>query len=77
MDSIQPGLDEGHVPGGMGHPGLQQSLSHDSLRVVQQPQQGALLAAIITVPQDFQLPAEITLGLLWASRRGKELKVVH
>lgn len=59
LHSIQAGLDEGYVSGGVGHPGFQQPLAHQGFGVVQQPQQGSLLAAIITVSQHLQLPAPL------------------
>lgn len=56
LNGVKPGLYKGDVSGGVSYPVLQQALAHDSLCVIQQPQQGSLLTAVITVPEDLQLP---------------------
>ena len=59
LNGVQALLDGGGVAQGVGHPGAQLPRPEHRQRVVQQPQQRAVLAPGVAVVQDLQLPAEL------------------
>lgn len=70
--SVESGFYEGDIPGGVCHPAFEQPLSHDCFGVVQEPQKGPFLTAVVRIPQNLQLPACVD-----ASRSASRTRLDH